>query len=900
MKPISLKIKGVKNYQTEQFIDFEALASEGVFGICGKTGSGKSAIVESIIIALFGDLPSGRGYNYEIVNLNDKQASIEFVFSLNKDGRPKKYLIARQLKTQKENKMSAEIFDITGQKISLASGIRDVKNYVIDLLKLNEKDFTQCVILEQGQYDKFVTADASERKKMIGNIFSLNKYGEELNNKVLERRREYQGQADGLEIFLKSMGEIDKAVIDQKRKQYQDYEARLKEISKQIEQADKQLKELEKLYEEYQEYQKLQAQIKSAQDQREALDQKITNLRQDYAQKAEQAKQTKELSQKKERLRSYIDTLNNNLQTQAKIKSLTVQKDQKAQEYKKIKNEISQIQENLQKAQCAQEQYAQKINSYLEALDNLVKIKLPLDEKLAVNLVDKFNEYAQAVQKYIDLKKELEETTLLIKEDCQALDGLLALQADIVKSQNEYKKTLEQLEQEYARFAAHNAKALISSQVKIGDRCPICNNIIARLSEDLEIINLEDITVQIENWKKAFYDISQTQASQAQKISDTEKAIKEKQEKAQKLQAEINKLRLDDSCVKTKERFESIKNDCLDMLVKINKAQKHIQEQKALLEKNELLLEKTEQDGKKLAQEIKELQDNLKKILGSYADFDQALKDSNEQYINLEAQIEELAKAEREAQKALNEAQTDLVKIQTELKGFQNRVAQLSPRLITQEQLQNARQQKDELDEAKKQLSQNLGELKGEIARLEQDLIKYNETKKELAKVQKKLDIINQLHKLTSSNKLMEFMAEEYIEEFTYTASEYLSLLTMGQFELVYDNGFLIKDHFCGGQLRKVNTVSGGEMFLVSLSLAISISRALSRRSGAAAVEFLFIDEGFGTLDSDLIDTVMDALEKLKGSFIIGLISHRVELQQRLPKKLYVQRTSKGSIISYQ
>ena len=109
----------------------------------------------------------------------------------------------------------------------------------------------------------------------------------------------------------------------------------------------------------------------------------------------------------------------------------------------------------------------------------------------------------------------------------------------------------------------------------------------------------------------------------------------------------------------------------------------------------------------------------------------------------------------------------------------------------------------------------------------------------------------------------------------------------------------LIKDHFCGGQTAK-STVSGGEMFLVSLSLAISISRALSRRSGAAAVEFLFIDEGFGTLDSDLIDTVMDALEKLKGSFIIGLISHRVELQQRLPKKLYVQRTSKGSIISYQ
>jgi exonuclease SbcC len=900
MKPISLKIKGIKNYQIEQFIDFESLASEGVFGICGKTGSGKSAIMESIIIALFGDLPSGRGYNYEIVNLTDKQADIEFVFSLNKDGQQKKYLIERQLKTQTENRMSAQIFDITNQKISLASGLRDVKNYVIDLLKLNEKDFTQCVILEQGQYDKFVTADASERKKMIGNIFSLNKYGDELNNKVLDYRREYQGKADGLKSFLQSFGEIDKAMIDEKRKIYQDYEMRFEEILKQIEQADQQLKELEKLYQEYQDYQNLQSQIKRAQDNKKVLEKKINELKQDYTQKAAQAQQTKNLSQKKEQLKSYIDTLNDNHQNKKKIKSLIEQKAQKAQEYIKIKSDISHINKNLQKARYDQEQYTKRINADLETLHNLVKIRLTLDEKLAVNLVNKFSEYSQDVQKYVDLNKELKELTQSIKDDSEKLDGFYKLQADIIKNQNEYKKTLEQLEKEYARFIEHNAKALISSQVKIGDKCPICDNVITRLPEDFEIVGLEDITAQIDNWKKAYYDITQTQASQAQDINNTQKAIKEKQEKAKKLQDEIKKLKLNDSCIQTKKQFETVKNNCLDLLEKITKAQNDIREQKALLEKNELLLEKIEQEGKKLAQEIEELQDNLKKILGSYADFDQALKNSNEQYKKLEAQIEELTKAERAADKALNEARTDLVKIQTELKGFQDRIALLSPRPITQEQIQNARQRKTELDEAQKKLSQNLGELKGEIARLEQDLIKYNEAKKEIAKVQKKLDIINQLHKLTTSNKLMEFMAEEYIEEFTYTASEYLNLLTMGQFELVYDNSFLIKDHFCGGQLRKVNTVSGGEMFLVSLSLAISISRALSLRSGAAAVEFLFIDEGFGTLDSDLIDTVMDALEKLKDSFIIGLISHRAELQQRLPKKLYVERTSKGSIISYQ
>lgn len=899
MKPVSLRIKGIKNYQSEQFIDFESLSSEGVFGICGKTGSGKSAIVESIIIALFGDLPSGRLDNYAIVNLVDKEAYIEFVFSLNKDGEIKKYLVTRKLKTLNGNKMDAEIFDITYNKISLASGARDVKNYVIDLLKINEKDFTQCVVLEQGEYDKFVRADASERKRMIGNIFSLNRYGDELNQKVLAHRQEYKNKVDMLEGLLSGMGEIDKNIIENKKKELDACQNDLDKTIKQKDQAAQKLKELEKLSEEYRKYLELQQNIQNSQEQKAKLESQIKELEQDYALKAEQIKEVKNLTQEKEKLKSYIDELNKNRPNQDKIKNLLEQREQKREEYNQTKTIINAIKENLQKAQDAQEKYLGQINDELSALYTLTNIKLNFDQSLAVVLAERYKEYDSSVQSFKKLNQESEELNEIVKKDSQELNGLYVLQAGLLQKENEYKRTLEELRREKEHLTIRNAKAVLQSNLKIGDACPICDNIIKQLPKDIEPINLDDINNKIDHWDKAYYDISATIASNAERISNLEKTIKTNQEKIKKLQDDIAKLNLDASCVNIIEQFEKIKNNCLNLIQTHDKAKEYIQTQKAELEKKELQLKAIEEQGKALASQINELQECLKNILGEYNSFDEAIEINNKKYNELDSKIQALADAEKQAHNALNDAKQELIKTLTELQNHQNNIASLNSKEIAQDELEQARAQKAQLEEFQTQLSQRLGELRSELERLQNDYKIYQARKKELDLAQKKLDLINQLHKLTSSNKLMEFMAEEYIEEFTYTASEYLNMLTMGQFELIYQNGFLIKDHFCGGQIRKVNTVSGGEMFLVSLSLAISISRALSRRSGAAAVEFLFIDEGFGTLDSDLIDTVMDALEKLKGSFIIGLISHRTELQQRLPKKLYVQKTASGSEISY-
>ena len=140
----------------------------------------------------------------------------------------------------------------------------------------------------------------------------------------------------------------------------------------------------------------------------------------------------------------------------------------------------------------------------------------------------------------------------------------------------------------------------------------------------------------------------------------------------------------------------------------------------------------------------------------------------------------------------------------------------------------------------------------------------------------------------------MEFVAGEYLAEIADAASDTLLKLTGGRYFVRYEQGFFVGDNFNAGQQRSVNTLSGGETFLVSLSLALALSAAIYAKS-LRPIEFFFLDEGFGTLDEKLIDTVMDSLEKLKNRhFSIGLISHVEELKHRIGHKIVVNAAPEG------
>ena len=205
-------------------------------------------------------------------------------------------------------------------------------------------------------------------------------------------------------------------------------------------------------------------------------------------------------------------------------------------------------------------------------------------------------------------------------------------------------------------------------------------------------------------------------------------------------------------------------------------------------------------------------------------------------------------------------------------------------------------------------LAEKLSEITGSIA-VKENIVKDLKLKlsekenieKELEVVGKERELAARLKEITKNNKFLEYVANEYLIDISSASSSTLINLTNGRYFLTYkDNNFYVGDNFNCGSLRGVNTLSGGEIFLVSLSLALALSQTICSRS-MKSIEFFFLDEGFGTLDSALVDTVMNALEKLKSSaFTIGVISHVEELKYRINYKITVNKATEthGSTVN--
>ena len=191
-------------------------------------------------------------------------------------------------------------------------------------------------------------------------------------------------------------------------------------------------------------------------------------------------------------------------------------------------------------------------------------------------------------------------------------------------------------------------------------------------------------------------------------------------------------------------------------------------------------------------------------------------------------------------------------------------------------------------------LTARIASLETEKKRLVEIRDKYLSLEKEKKGKEKTRDLCDELRSLLRNNRFLEFIASEYLQEICFAASKTLLSLTGGRYFLSYEKEFKVGDNLDGGKLRAVKTLSGGETFLVSLSLALSLSAEICRKS-LRPIEFFFLDEGFGTLDGKLVDTVMDVLGKLSKNFAVGLISHVEELKHRIENKILVTGATETS-----
>jgi exonuclease SbcC len=171
---------------------------------------------------------------------------------------------------------------------------------------------------------------------------------------------------------------------------------------------------------------------------------------------------------------------------------------------------------------------------------------------------------------------------------------------------------------------------------------------------------------------------------------------------------------------------------------------------------------------------------------------------------------------------------------------------------------------------------------------------------------------VNTLSKLTAGDdpntfkmRLESFVLAAKLEEIVEAANRRLSSMTQERYELEYDDelagnsktglGISVLDHHTG-QVRSAKSLSGGETFLASLALALGLAEVVSSQAGGIRLDTLFIDEGFGALDSGTLAIAMNTIQALRaGGRTIGLISHVEEMKEQIPNKLHVVKTKDGS-----
>jgi DNA repair protein SbcC/Rad50 len=210
---------------------------------------------------------------------------------------------------------------------------------------------------------------------------------------------------------------------------------------------------------------------------------------------------------------------------------------------------------------------------------------------------------------------------------------------------------------------------------------------------------------------------------------------------------------------------------------------------------------------------------------------------------------------------------------------------------ITEEEMLHLQSELDRLKQEVDETREAVGQAKQNWLTIEKNHVRFKELEEDKLKVSTLLEQIGKLQSVFRGNAFVEFMAEEQLIHVTRDASSRLSKLTRGRYAIEVDSnsGFVIRDDANGGIKRPVTSLSGGETFLTSLALALSLSAQIQLR-GKFPLQFFFLDEGFGTLDQELLDTVVTALEKVQmENFAIGVISHVPELKARLTKRLIVE-----------
>ena len=895
MKPLNLKMSAFGPYKNEVEINFKKLGTNNIFLITGDTGAGKTTIFDAISYALFNEVS---GSNRPITSLRSKFATIEDTYvELEFEHKGKEYKIRRVPEYERTKKTgegtTKNIADAYLEyEDKIITGVKNVNDKIIELIGINAKQFKQISMLAQGEFIKILFAESKDRTEIFRKIFETNIY-EQISTNLSILSTETKKDVDRLKTIFQTNTSnirwIEKPVaidlIDLKKITKLDIDEILNLIEKEIQTNKEKVKEEEK------ENEKLKKEI-------EKLREKI-----------------KKIEEQNEKVKKYKQYLEENKELK-----------EKAKEIKEKEANIEISQSILQKVMPRQ----QIVNEKQKELKNNMNKRQVLEKEIKdgeiieqenKNKIIKLNELKEILEGYKNIKeksKNIEDMFLLVTQIEKDQKNKEKYVKQYEELNNQYIEMDKQYKEEEDKFFREQA-GIIAQRLEKGKPCPVCGSIEHPnkaiknddvLSEE-ELKKLEEEKNKLENKRNT---IKNETISLNAKIEATIKMIPESNKQdfnLQDFEKQINETK-DKQELEIQNLKESFENICLVLTKKKENIDKiNFDETKQIIEK-----QINEQNNKLLENRVK-----LKECNALIETQEKSLELAQQEYLNA---IKELGFKDEKNYKEKTLKEADIEKIKQEIEQYKEKVTTIKTRLedvkkeLKEKEIVDVTQDIEQLEQSsqkQKEAEKQINNKKASISFNKDTNKKLKETAIELIYKMDKMAKIEELAKIANgtANRKTKITFEQYVQA-TYfdmvisEANKRLLSMTDNRYLLIRKKkadkisekiglDLNVIDNY-NGQERDVKSLSGGESFKAALSLALGLSDVIQSYSGGVLVDTLFIDEGFGTLDAESREQAINTLVNLAGSNkLIGIISHVEELQERIDKKIIVEKGQDGSNI---
>lgn len=924
MKPLKLTMSAFGSYAGKNVIDFTG-QQQGIFLITGDTGAGKTTIFDAITYALYNQT-SGGERNGNMMRSQYAQPETETYVELEFLYRGQTYRVRRNpdykiTKTLKNGKIreqkvphSVELTMPDGTVFPEKKNATDAK--IIEILGLTADQFSQIVMIAQGDFLKLLYTKSDERKMIFSKLFrtdiywkiqeNLRRKSMEMDERIQENDRAFEQEKSRI-ILLPESEELPlDELVERLRERLKDAlkeqnlrRANVEELNKKItkyEEINKLFVSLEKIRQNGKELEARQAESKERRQQ-------IENARKaDKVLVAEQQnlRQQQAVEQSVQAIAKMEETLTNN---QEMFETLKTQ---------------------LQEVEAEQKREAADIQKKMLALEQ----SFPSYEALQ----NARSEEQQAKKVWEDLGKTSEESFHKKEAGIAALKEQQKRQEQVVE---QMKKNWEQTSlsaSESAKHYEHMYEAFLKEQAGIlaenlsaGCPCPVCGSTVhpdpAKLSDhavtELEVEQAKKTRAAAEEKRDLAYAAFEAEKTEKQKLAqavekeEADFVLAQTIAKQQRKEAEQNYVSLQKIAEQIREKLvypslAEAKKQYAAMQKALEAAEQEIERKRQKV--SELAEAMNTLKGQKLAEE--ENQKTAKKLAAkTEKEYAKLLEKSgfvSEETYHL-AILPERSRSKLEREE--KEYESQCLRQQSEQKLLEKQVSGKTY-TDTTELNEQLKAEKQALKEAEKTYMELHTAYENDRSVLQNCAVYLEKGKK----LESEDQVIKSLSKtangrLSGSAKIdfETYIQRQYFKQIIHEANK--RLLTMSNHQFILK----LKEEANTGRKtnegldlsvyslvtdseRDVKTLSGGESFLAALAMALGLSDIVERSAGAIHPDMMFIDEGFGSLDAQSRQQAIEVLAELAGdSRMVGIISHVTELKEQIDRKLVVSRTDKGS-----